>query len=93
MIFSDIKIIHFIYNLADDKYSVLHSTEVETDHRLTLLQVLLSQLKQQLHVAQASLLHAAATQPLYPTLHCIRYILEETQLRSVWLRSQILNQT
>ena len=34
-------------------------------------------------VARQSLLHAAATRPLYPTLQCMRYILADQNLKYV----------
>ena len=58
-----------------------------------LLQTLVLMLKQQVCTARQSLLHAAATQPLYPTMHCIRYLLRDVQLGyvglgSVWLEAR-----
>ena len=50
---------------------------------LQVLQTLLLQLQDQLDVAKKNLLHAAATRPLYPTLHCIRYLLADLDLRLV----------
>ena len=50
---------------------------------LQLLQALLRLLVEQVAVAQTSLILAAANRPIYPTLHCIRYILEGVDFR--WL--------
>ena len=46
-----------------------------------MIEMLYCMLCDQLAVAEQNLLHAAATGPLYPTLHCIRYILMDTDLR------------
>ena len=48
---------------------------------LQLLQALLRLLVEQVAVAQTSLILAAANRPIYPTLHCIRYILEGVDFR------------
>ena len=53
--------------------------------RHLILQVLLNSIKEQVAVARQSLLHAAATRPLYPTLQCIRYILADQDLKYVWI--------
>lgn len=46
-----------------------------------LLWILLFYLKDQLQVARTGLFIAAATKPMYPTLHCIRYILFDVNLK------------
>ncbi|GFR67390.1 thyroid adenoma-associated-like protein [Elysia marginata] len=45
--------------------------------KLLLLWSLLHLLNSQIAVAEESLVSAAANRPMYPTLHCIRYILQE----------------
>jgi len=45
------------------------------------LTLLLSQLDSQVTVAHRSLVHAASTQPMYPTMHCIRYLLKDVNLK------------
>ncbi|XP_041351215.1 thyroid adenoma-associated protein homolog [Gigantopelta aegis] len=50
---------------------------------LLLLSILLMLLREQLSVARRSLTSAAANGPMYPTLHCIRYILSEINYKSV----------
>lgn len=52
-----------------------------TSATLQLLQALLRLLVEQVAVAQTSLILAAANRPIYPTLHCIRYILEGVDFR------------
>lgn len=52
-----------------------------SERYLVVLKVLMLHLKQQLEVANKSLIHAAATQPLYPTMHCIRCLLSDFDLR------------
>lgn len=48
---------------------------------LFLLEILLKLLDDEIMVAKQSLITAAATRPMYPTLHCIRYILQEVDFR------------
>ena len=48
---------------------------------LRLLQALLRLLVDQVAVAQTSLILAAANRPIYPTLHCIRHVLEGVDFR------------
>ena len=45
------------------------------------LTLLLSQLDSQVTVARRSLVHAASTRPMYPTMHCIRYLLKDINLK------------
>ena len=49
--------------------------------QLEMVSLLLMHLREQVGVAGRNLLHASATRPMYPTLHCIRYILADTNLR------------
>ncbi|KAK7482199.1 hypothetical protein BaRGS_00026548, partial [Batillaria attramentaria] len=56
---------------------------VEVPREMRLLSTLLQLLVDQVTVARSSLVVAAANRPMYPTLHCIRYILEDMNLRSV----------
>ncbi|XP_035827600.1 thyroid adenoma-associated protein homolog isoform X2 [Aplysia californica] len=51
--------------------------------KLFLLPVLVSLLNDQIAVAQHSLITAAANRPMYPTLHCIRFILHELDFRTL----------
>lgn len=46
-----------------------------------LLRLLLHRLSDQVSVARSNLLMAAASGPLYPVIHCIRYILTDLPLR------------
>ncbi|XP_064600963.1 tRNA (32-2'-O)-methyltransferase regulator THADA-like [Liolophura sinensis] len=48
-----------------------------------LLRLLLKRLSEQVTVARSNLLRAAASGPLYPVIHCIRYILTDLPLSSV----------
>lgn len=48
---------------------------------LLLVQQLILLLIDQLEVAKTSLVHAAATRPMYPTIHCIRYIIANLNFR------------
>ena len=49
--------------------------------RFTVLTLLLRQLDKQVTVARHNLVHAASTQPMYPMMHCIRYLLTDVDLR------------
>ena len=49
--------------------------------QLEMVSLLLMHLREQVGVAGRNLLHASATRPMYPTLHCIRYILADANLR------------
>ena|SRR6218665_211119 len=51
--------------------------------RLCLTEVLLDLLQDEVKVASSNLMLAAATRPMYPTLHCIRYIFADISYRSV----------
>ncbi|BFZ11478.1 hypothetical protein BsWGS_14517 [Bradybaena similaris] len=50
---------------------------------LMLQNIFLSLLDSQISVANQSLITAAANRPMYPTLHCIRYILQETTFKKL----------
>ncbi|XP_067681790.1 tRNA (32-2'-O)-methyltransferase regulator THADA-like [Haliotis asinina] len=50
---------------------------------LTLLKMLLLSLRDQTAVARANLIVAAANRPMYPTMHCIRHILSDVDLRNI----------
>lgn len=50
-------------------------------NRLCLAFILLDLLEEQATVATSNLMFAAATKPMYPTLHCIRYILRDVSYR------------
>lgn len=70
--------------IVTDKLNELHFPSVENNQSgrsLLLLQILLSCLQDQLEVAKNNLIMAAANRPLYPTLHCIRYLLCDVNLR------------
>lgn len=62
-----------------DEMSAEMLTEMSAE--MQLLHTLLQLLVDQVTVARGSLVVAAANRPMYPTLHCIRYILEEVDLR------------
>ncbi|XP_033733610.1 thyroid adenoma-associated protein homolog [Pecten maximus] len=55
----------------------------QSGRSLLLLWILLSYLQDQKEVAKGSLIMAAANRPLYPTLHCIRYILFDVALKNL----------
>ncbi|XP_013405137.1 thyroid adenoma-associated protein homolog [Lingula anatina] len=59
-------------------------TEYERAFQLW-LEILLVHLSRQIETARRNLLHAAATGPLYPVLHCVRLLLDDMDLRSVAL--------
>ncbi|CAG5133518.1 unnamed protein product, partial [Candidula unifasciata] len=50
---------------------------------LMLQNILLSLLDSQISVANQSLITAAANRPMYPTLHCIRYIMQEMNFKKL----------
>ncbi|XP_046339064.2 thyroid adenoma-associated protein homolog [Haliotis rufescens] len=50
---------------------------------LMLLTILLLSLRDQTAVARKSLIVAAANRPMYPTMHCIRHILSDVDLRNI----------
>ncbi len=62
-----------------------HHRDVDPDtgclHGYLILRLLLELLQRQVAVSRTSLLHAAATGPLYPVLHCVRYLLGDLNLR------------
>ncbi|XP_064621388.1 tRNA (32-2'-O)-methyltransferase regulator THADA-like isoform X2 [Lineus longissimus] len=72
----------FFSLLAKDKQCIENSLE---SRRLLCLNELLTIYQEQLDTAKISLLHASATRPMYPVLHCIRYILATIDLKSVIL--------
>ena len=49
--------------------------------RFTVLTLLLRQLDKQVTVACHNLVNAASTQPMYPMMHCIRYLLSDVDLK------------
>ncbi|GFO33499.1 thyroid adenoma-associated-like protein [Plakobranchus ocellatus] len=51
--------------------------------KLLLLCLLLQSLDNQIAVAEQSLMSAAANRPMYPTLHCIRYVLQEVNFKTM----------
>ncbi|RUS78380.1 hypothetical protein EGW08_013851 [Elysia chlorotica] len=55
----------------------LLDSALSSNPKLLLLRSLLQLLDSQISVAEQSLVSAAASRPMYPTLHCIRYILQE----------------
>nr|XP_022332415.1 thyroid adenoma-associated protein homolog isoform X4 [Crassostrea virginica] len=57
---------------------------------ILLLWILLLYLKEQLQVAKTGLFIAAATKPMYPTLHCIRYILFDINLKKLPTEEMLL---
>ncbi|KAL8624379.1 hypothetical protein ACOMHN_012779 [Nucella lapillus] len=57
--------------------------DVASSAELRLLQSLLTLLAQQVSVAQTSLILAAASRPMYPTLHCIRCVLDGISYKSL----------
>ncbi|XP_059154610.1 thyroid adenoma-associated protein homolog [Physella acuta] len=66
---------------------VLRMSDVTTvscvNKPLFLLEILLKLLDDEILVAKQSLITAAATRPMYPTLHCIRYILQEVDFSTL----------
>ena len=68
--------------VADSQENVHeHAKDVVPGNVHLVVNLLILSLEDQLETAKQSLLHAAATKPMYPTLHCIRYLLAEVQLR------------
>jgi hypothetical protein len=63
------------------KISLQTTSDVSSGGTLLLVWILLLYLEDQLKVAKNGLFIAAATKPMYPTLHCIRYILFDVNLR------------
>lgn len=63
-------------------FSLEESADFDLErNRLCLAFTLLDLLKEEVTVATSNLMFAAATRPLYPTLHCIRYILKDVSFR------------
>lgn len=61
-----------------------HDTRVLNDfvgRCCVMLTLLLGQLDSQVTVARHNLVQAASTQPMYPTMHCIRYLLRDVDLK------------
>ncbi|XP_076464247.1 tRNA (32-2'-O)-methyltransferase regulator THADA-like [Babylonia areolata] len=71
----------------DNASATLHNDDSDDDDdvsaTLSLLRALLSLLVEQVAVAETSLIVAAANRPMYPTLHCIRYILDRVHFPSL----------
>ncbi|XP_070182085.1 tRNA (32-2'-O)-methyltransferase regulator THADA-like [Littorina saxatilis] len=61
----------------------IESADTNTSPHLQLLHALLVVLVDQISVAQTSLILAAANRPIYPTLHCVRYILDGLDFRTL----------
>ncbi|XP_029658037.1 thyroid adenoma-associated protein homolog [Octopus sinensis] len=59
----------------DQLEQVIFNNKFKTKNYLRIVWLLIVLLKDQIQVAHDSLVHAAASRPLYPTIHCIRYIL------------------
>lgn len=53
----------------------------ELDRSFFLLTVLMNNLEKQADIAKQSLIVAAANNPLYPTIQCMRYCLQEVNFR------------
>ncbi|XP_074661192.1 tRNA (32-2'-O)-methyltransferase regulator THADA-like [Tubulanus polymorphus] len=73
----------FSLDFSEMPYGI-NVTENDLEGRsLLTLSVLVSSLSEQLEVAKKTLLHAAATRPMYPVIHCIRYLLSTINLRKL----------
>ena len=66
---------------ADKLFEILKSHSVQSGSSYLLLWILLLYLRSQMEVARTGLAVAATSRPMYPTLHCIRYLLFHIQLR------------
>ncbi|XP_069117931.1 tRNA (32-2'-O)-methyltransferase regulator THADA-like isoform X2 [Argopecten irradians] len=66
-----------------ESFSLPTVDDSQSGRSLLLLWILLSYLLDQKEVAKGSLIMAAANRPLYPTLHCIRYILFDVALKNL----------
>jgi hypothetical protein len=62
-------------------FDVSNVENSEAGRVLLLLRCVLEELRGEVRVARGNLLHAAATRPMYPALHVIRYLLENMDLK------------
>ncbi|XP_052801972.1 thyroid adenoma-associated protein homolog [Mya arenaria] len=65
------------------EYNVRGSGDSEVSQSYLLLRILLSSLESQYRTAKTSLIVAAATSPLYPTLMCMRYCFNNIHFRTI----------
>ncbi|XP_061173065.1 tRNA (32-2'-O)-methyltransferase regulator THADA-like [Saccostrea echinata] len=70
-------------NLKTALQKMSHQNRASSGGTVLLLWILLFYLEDQLQVSKTGLFITAATKPMYPTLHCIRYILFDVNLKKL----------